>query len=561
MKKLKYVIAQKSDQPGWLFAGFWLLTVLFYCMAYKGGFYEDFVGFLEDNRNQSYSDVVTKSGHVMYFGVNTFQYIFIHLFGSRPVPWFLLFTGLHAVTALVQVRFFRSLFAFWELNVSKWVILFGSLLWLLTPLAVETVNWKACSHYMCSMIMMFAILNWFIRYMQAPKATTLICMLLVFVLSTVFLEFFFLTPLFAFILLITAAYCKRLRKGALLRTIVSAWIPMLIIWGLYFVVLHALTGRTYDRVPVQTGSTLAPLHIASRLGKYITHIYFMEYFLPSHLKSPIYHFIEKPVVSAITGLSIVFLMVAGFFSLRKATPSGRMFRILFLLFITSFIVILPMWFFDLFSYQGGRYYYLASSFGYMILSLGIFSLRINSGTRIALAGCYLGCCMAGTLYLVRNVRDAERVLSNLLESFTWGQDEEDIFLLDLPIYYRGIGLIGAADQSNFQYHLDILKNRKVKAKVYDVSSFNMNGYWDGVHVQVVDSTQLKVIPNQYGCWWWYKFRGAGDYENEKFKVTFVNDGFSYLIRFKQPVTQRTCILFQSGGLWKKVDMNKKEDQW
>jgi hypothetical protein len=561
LKKIKYVIEQKSDHPAWLFAGFWLLTLLFYCLAYKGGFYEDFVGFLEDNRHQSYMDIITKSGHAMYFGVNTFQYVFIHLFGSSPFPWFLLFTSLHAVTALLLVQFFRRLFVLWKLEVSKWVILFGVLLWLLTPLAVETVNWKACSHYMCSMIMMFAILNWFIRYMQAPKAATLICILLVFTLSTVFLEFFFLTPIFALILLITAAYCKHVQKAAIIRTIVLVWIPMLLIIGLYFVVLYALTGRAYDHVEVKAENVFDPLHVASRLNKYIVHIYFMEYFLPGHIKFPIYRFIEKPVVSGIAGVSIVLLFITGFISMRKASPAGRMARILFILFITSFIVILPMWFFDLFTYQGSRYYYLASSFGYMLLSLGIFSLRINRKTRMVFAGTYLGCCMAGTLVLVKNVRDAERVLSNLMESFTWGQEEEDIFLLDLPIYYRGIGLIGAADQSNFQYHLDILKNRKVKAKVYDVSSFNMTGYWDGVHIQVEDSTQLKVIPNQFGCWWWYKFQGAMDYENEKFKVTFINDGFVYLIRFKQPITSRTCILFQSGGFWKKVDMHKKGDQW
>jgi hypothetical protein len=561
LKKVKYFIAQKSDQPLWLFLGFWLLTILFYAPAYKGGFNNDLLGFLDYFRTKTFVEFVSPPGHRMYLGVNTIQYLLIYFFGKQPLPWFLVFTGLHALTALTLVRFFRNLFLFWEDKYNKWVVLTGTLFWLLTPLAVETVTWKACSHYMCSMIMMFSILSWFIKYLQAPRISTLLSILFVFALSTVFLELFFLTPVFLIIILVAAAYCNKLKKNAFVRVILSVLIPIGIIWGLYFLVSHNLNGQSYGRYLPKSENVLNPLFISGRVGRYILHIYFMEYFLPIDIKRSIYNFLDKPMVSGIIGLLTVFLLTWSFFRMRKASAQGRLLSLIFLLFIASFIIILPMWFYEEFSSQGGRYYYLSGAFGYMLLASIIFRLPVVFNIRLGIAGAYLCCCMAGTLHLVKNVRDTERILNNLLNSFEKWEQKDTIFLLNLPIYHRGVGLIGATDTSNFVYHLDVLRDKKIKANVYDVSSFNMIDRWDGAHIQVMDSMQLKVTLNKYGSWWWYKFQGASDYENEKYKVTFINNGFSYLIQFKQPITSATAILFQSGGVWKEVDMSKKEEQW
>jgi hypothetical protein len=561
LKKVKYFIAQKSDQPFWLFLGFWLVTILFYALAYKGGFSNDLVDFLYHFRIKTYAEFVSPPGHSMYLGVNTIQYLLIYLFGRQPLPWFLVFTGLHALTALTLARFFRNLFLFWEGTYSKWVILTGTLFWLLTPLAVETVTWKACSHYMCSMIMMFSILSWFIKYLQTPKVSTLLGILFVFALSTVFLELFFLTPVFLVIILVTAAYCNKLGKNTFAGVILKVLVPISIIWGLYFLLSDNLNGQSYDRYLPKSENVFNPLFISGRVGRYVLHIYFMEYFLPINMKRSIYNFLDKQMVSSIFGLLVAFLLLWSFFRMRKASAPSRLLSVLFLLFIASFIILLPMWFYEEFSSQGGRYFYLSGAFGYMLLACIIFRQPFAFNIRLGIAGAYLCCCMAGTLYLVKNVRDTERILSNLFDSFGKWEQKGDIYLLNLPIYHRGVGLIGAADSSNFVYHLDVLRDKKVKANVYDVSSFNMIDRWDGAHVQVVDSMQVKVTLNQYGSWWWYKFQGASDYENEKYKVTFVNNGFSYLIQFKQPMTPASVILFQSGGLWKEVDMSKKEEQW
>jgi hypothetical protein len=537
---------------------FWSCTVLLYLPAYQGGFYEDILGIFHNQQNLSFWECLTKKTSGLYYGIFFFLYCCISLFGTHPLPWFLLFTGMHALTAVCIARFCKGMFRLWRAPYPKGAVLTGVLFWLLSPLAVETVNWKACSHYMISMILLFSILKWVTDYLILPRGPVLIKVLLAYILSLFFLELFYLTPLFIALLLVALAYCRVPLPLSKVRAAAHFLLPLAVLWGLYYLALQAATGRSLARVN-SVSELLDPIFLLAKLGKYIIHIYFMEYFLPAGSRSVIYRFMEQYPVIIGFGILLATVVVLRILRMRKAGPAAQISTVLLLMFLASLVFILPMWFFELFPYQGSRYFYLPGAFGYLLLSL-LISRISRLAIRYAITGFYLCCSIAGTFSLVKTARDAAQTAHKLMDNFKWDR-EGDILLLNLPALYRGVGIIGAGHPSNFAYHLEVLKGRKISSRIYDVSSFNMAGRWDGAHVQIVDSTQLKVILNQYGTWWWYGGFGAADYENELYKVTFNHDTGSYLLQFKKMPAESTVILYQSGGDWKRVNWHKKEEQW
>lgn len=542
----------------WLFLFFWLCTALVYFPAYKGGFYEDFLKFIDTQKQLSLTDVLRQRSWSLYYGVETFHYCFLSLFHTRPLPWFLLFTGMHALTAISLLRFFRGLFRIWQTSFGDAVVLTGTLFWLFTPLAAETINWKACSHYMVSMILMFSILKWFTDYMTIPRSLLLAKMIAVYILSVFFLEIFYLTPVFILVLLASLQYCRKPTGLSPLKAGIRVLLPIVLIWGLYYIAFQQVTGRAMARTELSPAALFNPLVVASRYGKYIIHLYLMEYFLPAGPKQSLYHFLNGTAGAALSGLLLLGAALAGIVRMRKASAEGQLITLLFLLLLCSFVIILPMWFYEMFPYQGSRYFYLPGAMGYLLLACLIYRYIRPAGLRKVVIALYFCCNLAGTLYLVKSIREATITGNKLMDQFRWYTG--DVLLLNLPEMYKGIGIIGASP-ANFSSHLALLRNKPVSNKIYDVLSFNMVGRWDGAHVEVLDSTRLKVTLNQYGSWWWYKGFGAANYENDLYKVTLTDNGFSYVLELKRRPDPSLMLLYQVGGDWKAVDWRKKGEQW
>ena len=115
----------------------------------------------------------------------------------------------------------------------------------------------------------------------------------------------------------------------------------------------------------------------------------------------------------------------------------------------------------------------------------------------------------------------------------------------------------ANTQDDFNPHLRVFTGTSVKGTVYDVAAYNLTSTSDGAHVTVLDSQHLKVSLNEAGAWWCYAspILKATDYENDYYKVSYVDNDRSYILEFKQQPDARTAILFQVGEQWKRVDMS------
>src|SRR6478609_2523712 len=82
----------------WLFL--WLVVTLVYLPAWKGGFQQDFHGWLQMYTDLSFKDAMNRKSAdiISFYQITQLQlYVWTWLFGVHQLPWFLLFTGLHAL--------------------------------------------------------------------------------------------------------------------------------------------------------------------------------------------------------------------------------------------------------------------------------------------------------------------------------------------------------------------------------------------------------------------------------------------------------------------------------
>lgn len=550
-----------TGNPKLLFLCFWLVVLLLYFPANQAGLYEDIVSYIGLQREMDFLSYINYMKHSLYQGVFTVHYLFICLFGTHPFPWFVAFTLLHALNGFLLFCFLSSLFHFMGWEGAEKVFFTGTLLFLITPLATEPVIWKACSHYLISTGIIFQVLRWTLAYLREPETKYLVLISILYYLSTFFLEIFYLTPCFVLILLFALRFSDRVDKAGVRKGLLNIFLPLILLLLVYFITLRLTLNQNIGRADFDLARLLSPSHVLSRLNKFLAHIYFMEYFLPLRWKQSFYRFTEHSAVIMASGLLLLGGIGYGTWKFRRMPDRARILFTLFLMGLSSCMIILPMWFYDLFPYQGNRYYYLACAFFYPFLAGLIFYHKGAMKSRWLIMGIYMSAFLCGAYFLILRARGATKVYYSIMDNFRW-QKADTVLLLNLPVMYEGFGMLGAGHPSNFNFHLGAFRKDTIRGKAYDVSSYNMKSVPDGCHVKVLDSLQLVVTPNQYGSWWWFAGFGAADHENEMYQFKLIDNGFSYLIRFRQKPSAGTVVLFQTGMDWKEVNWNRTgEEQW
>ncbi len=144
--------------------------------------------------------------------------------------------------------------------------------------------------------------------------------------------------------------------------------------------------------------------------------------------------------------------------------------------------------------------------------------------------------------------NAGEIFSGLIKDFRW-YDKKEVIILNIPDSYNGVWMFRIINApTGFSECLDLIRHQPYTGKMVDVVQYNMMRPSDGVSVQADSLRQLHVQFTQYGNWWWRNALGAGDYENEDFKVHF--DG-SYTLTMKNDNPDRVFI-YQVGDKWKEV---------
>jgi hypothetical protein len=197
---------------------------------------------------------------------------------------------------------------------------------------------------------------------------------------------------------------------------------------------------------------------------------------------------------------------------------------------------------------------------YMLLAMAFFCIS-NKRMVLGLFSVYMLLCLVLTVDSVFAWRGAAKVQYGVLRTFKNWQGSDPVLLLNIPCYYRGVPIMPANEENEFNNQLKTFGYPSVKGRMYSVSAYNMNQMWDGAHVTVVDSSTLKITLNQWGCWWMQNYTGAQSYETDLFKVDMVDPGHEYLLKLKSH-PHNMAILFVQDIYWRQVDMSRiGQEQW
>jgi hypothetical protein len=549
-------LKQLTARPLYLWLLLWAGITLLYLPAWKGGFQQDFQGWMEFYY-APFWDMLNRKGSSIhsFYQLTQFQlYVLTWLFGTNPIPWFLLFTGLHALNGALLYRLSRKVLEDFKFSNASWTAIAGTLLVLFNPSMTEVVVWKAAYHYLIAIQAILWMLLWAREYLLTGSSKWVfrsICLLL---LLTLTLELWYTIPLLVTIMTIaywragivsTDHFKKALRRVAL---------PQFLAFATYLLTYRALYGTWFAHSAYSAAGDDSAFIVAARTWAYEWHLLGFGRFFPHWIRQSFYYrFVDVPWGA------FVFAIVACLaeWSWRSYPRWGAGARAMGLFGAWAAITVAIILHYpaaDIQLVHDDRYLYLTAFFQWVLVAILIsIVIRSKMGKNIVFAMVFV-LCLGFTAKLVLYWRHSTKVFWAVQDKFIW-KDAPVVLILNMPSNYNGIGIIHGRDTSELPAHMQVYGRGVPLGQVYDVTSYNMLHPWDGAHVIVEDSTHLHVIFNQWGSWWQQGGFGALDRSNALFDVHFIDGGHDYRLTLKER-PPGMVILYQQGQEWRVVDMNK-----
>ena len=552
-----YVVLRR---PLRTFLLFWLITLALYAVAWRGGFERDFYGWLHSYHRNSFADCINGSflGIRSLYQVTHLQlYLWTWLFGTHPIPWLLIMTGLHAAAHTLAFRFLHNLLAHLGVRRGPWIALAGAGIALAAPGAAEVAAFKAAYHYPVALISLFGILVLVQRSLVENRRQPLMAALLIFLPTLFTLEIWYATPVLSALLILAYRAGGVCTAQASRRALVGLVVPMILLFAAHLVLFQATAGKWVPHTQVTLEMALAaPFETLGKIGAVIFHVIFFGRYWSNGARAAVYDFTALPVVACIIAALLVGAFLICIIRVRTAGPAGRAAAWLLGALGVSLVMIIHFPLERLFIIYSDRWLYLTSIFQYTLLALLLARmLRYRRIAFAALAGYALVAAVL-TLYTAVQWRRAARVFWGMQESYRWTDERRPVILLNAPFTLDGAVIFFTnEDGEDFREHLRIFQKKETAAPVYIASSHNLSKWWDGAHATVLDSARLKVTLSQWGTWWWSGGLGAVDYETPLYRVHFTDPGHEYELTWKVP-TDSVVALYLQGARWHQVDFSR-----
>ena len=557
---------QTPKRPLRVFLLFWLATLALYAVAWRAGFERDFVGWLQSYHKNSFADCINASflGIRSFYQVTHLQlYFWTSLFGTHPLPWLLLMTGLHAAAHLLAFRFLAFLLEDLRLPRGRWIALMGVGIALIAPGGSEVVVFKAAYHYPVALISLFGILLLLRRSLVDDKQRPIFLALLIFLPTLFTLEIWYATPVLSAMLILAYRYAAACSRAAARRALLGLILPMLALFAGHLALVQAAAGKWVPHTQVTLEAALAaPFDTLGKVGAFLFHVLLFERYWKNEPRWAVYDFCAQPAAGSILSALLVLAFLIAVIRFRKAGPAGRATAWLLGAVGLSLAMIVHFPLERLFIIYSDRWLYLTSVFQYTLLALLVARVLRYRKSAFALLGGYALVAAALTFYTAVQWRRAARVFWGMQESYRWTEERRPVILLNAPFTLDGaVILFTNEDGEDFRDHLRIFLKKQTAAPVSIVSSYNLAHWWDGAHVTVVDSARLKVTLNQWGTWWWASGRGAIEYETPLYQLRLTDPGHEYELTLKVPADSIVA-LYLKDARWQAGDFSRVgEEQW
>jgi hypothetical protein len=529
------------------YAFFWLLLFGVYWQTHNAGFVTDFYGWMTNFDTLSFADCINGTNYNIksfYQITHLIMYALTYLFRMTGLPWYIVFVSLNALNVVFLYKFFTKIASKLQIENAETITFLGLLMFVASPYQAEVMVWRASFHYLLGFGFMLSILLLFMKYIDEPKLKYWSYALAIFIISIFSIEYFLFTP-FILLVFILFWYLNDPKQHDFKDLLMRFFVWPLFLVGAYFLLYKTVNGKWIAHYGASNENGLFSLNSFSTYGKYVVkHLFFIRY-LEHAEKERVFNFFNTPSVSALI-LSVVFvvsLLCIVYFKKLSATV-----RLLFLNFGFFSILLTPvltLFFSTLLLNENDRYGYLPSAFLMFGLALGLSFLP-----KRLFYFSSMGYIVFSFFLLLKTNRmwyHAENVRHNLVQNYHWWEGENIVFL-NVPDDIKGMYIYrSSGDISGLAESVEIEKQRKIKARTFDVAQYNLTSINDGVSVKMPSRDTAIVTLNQWGNWWWRNGKGATNYENEVFKVQFDYNGCGNCYRLiLKDTTVKNTLIYQVG---------------
>lgn len=524
---------------------FLLLTLLLYYPTIHCGFTTDVTGGIERISTRPFKDILISFGFpaLNQLSVALF-YIQYKIFGTNGIGWYLVYGGLHSFNAFLLFKIFYRLLTTFEIPRAYWIASVGAVFFLISPYQSEVLVWKACQNYLLAVCFIFSCLWYTLVYLKSKRRRDVLKIYGFFLLALFTFEYGLFTPL----LLIAFLVIWRLlsvESNYFWADIKMLVLPQFLAVGGYFVLSKLVFGKWIGHYGAATHLSFPIKKMMATGLKFLAKYLFFVRSYPPTYKRTVFNFIDQYAYV----LFALFLLLYGFGVVYSIQKNKKPFLLLLLCLALFAIAVAPvsnLYFYYLQQLINDRHGYLASAFLLMGLSLLLFQLPKYLNYSLVIG--YACCALFLLVSLNGQWRTSQTLFDSLMKDFRW-HDASKVVLLNVPDNYKGIYLfriIGIG--SGFKDALQYVHGDEVKGQFIEVTQYNMATPTDGVRVEKISNSQLKVTFNQWGNWFWRNGIGAGSgYENEYYKVHF--KGQFYELTIKEGL-EDAVFIYQNSGMWK-----------
>ena len=483
-------------------------------------------------------------GFLSSFGFDSFyhgHYAFIGLlyllFGTNPLGWFIVFTGLHAINTTLICKVFAKLYsALGNAENNTWIGLFGAILFLCSSYQSENIVWAATSHYAVALLVLLLSLSYLLDEMQGQSASiSLLVFHGLFAWALLTLEISFLFPLIYFIiyLVLLIARNQSMKIGHYLTRIL---LPQVILIGFYFIFYKWRFGIwvPHDRAPLE--AVVSWPQMFTTLTQHLVKLFGFVHYLDFPKRDWIYNACTHwKKVALVVGVLWVLLSI---WMYRKGFQKLVTTWLLLLLSLLMFAPFLRLYFMYIARIENDRYSYFASVILFQLLVFVLF--QTSRWLRFVVIGIYICLfCWFGYQNIMARANSAA-VHQQFLNKFP-DQISHNLYLLNVPVscqdayLFRSRGRIPIAYRAYF--------GKPLECEPYQVAFYNAQGIDDSFEVKKINDSALHVQLKTNGSWWMNEGLGATPYSTPQYEFKPDESG-GYFVTFKHPLTDLKIYLFE-----------------
>lgn len=538
---------------------YWIALAMFFGVAaihwpaHEAGFVTDFLGWEKQYREQSFWAFLSTFGHPVHQQLPQFFNILLYrAFGTWGLPWYLVFSLVHAANGFLLYRFLLKIAGLWEIKTGQWAAMAGALFFLFSPYITDATVWRVCLHYLMSGTFTLGALILTTDYLEQGNKQRL------WMAHGLLLLNFFTLELALAIPLLTHALCigwwltrpaAQNRAVALPQFIRNMTLPQLGILAFFFGFNKLSFGNWVGHYGEATHLKFDALKMLAQPMKYAAKYFSFGRHFEHADKGRMFGFIESEKGLLVCyGLLAVALLITLWYK-RNQHPRLSLGFLLFCLGLLATFPVSNLHFEWVLFNELDRYGYIASLF--FLSALAVWFSAIPGQWKNLPAAIFL---LISVFFLGKIMfwwQDMDQCYKKLLRDFRW-YDKREIYVLATADNFQGIWMMRTyLDKPALHYALELQQNKPLDIHFHEVAQYNMNSLQDGLTVSVPDTATgvIRVEFDQWGNWWWRHGLGANDYQTDDYKAVFKGKWYELTLKGDHKDAAFIC---QSGDLWKEL---------